>query len=94
MTSLLIRDVDEALHQRLKAGAAADGRSLGDEARELLGAAVAHREAPSRENLAALARRLLGPEHGTDLAVPLRGTAPESAPPDFAGPRYGSSDLA
>jgi predicted nucleic acid-binding protein len=44
VTSLLIRDVDEALHQRLKASATAHGRSLVDEARELLRAAICEAE--------------------------------------------------
>lgn len=67
MASVLIRNVDDALHTRLKASAAAHRRSLEEEARELLRAAVARQEAPPRENLASLARRLFGPEHGTDL---------------------------
>ncbi len=88
MASVLIRHVDEALHTRLKASAAAHHRSLEEEARELLRAAVARQEAPPRENLVALARRLFGSEGGVDLDIPPRGTAPESAPPDFSGPEY------
>jgi plasmid stability protein len=41
VTSLLIRHVDDVLHMRLKASAAAHRCSLEEEARELLRAAVA-----------------------------------------------------
>ena len=64
MTSILIRNVDETLHARLKARAAAHRRSLEDEIKELLRGAAARQEAPARENLATLALRLFGPEHG------------------------------
>jgi plasmid stability protein len=88
MPSVLIRNVDDALHTRLKASAAAHRRSLEEEARELLRAAVARHEAPRRENLVSLARRLFGPEHGADLDIPARGSVPEREPPDFSGPEY------
>src|SRR5437667_3614325 len=83
MASLLIRNVDEALHLRLKARAAEHRRSLEEEARELLRAVVAWQEASARENLVDITRRLFDPEHGTDLDIPLRGASPTSPPPDF-----------
>lgn len=86
MASLLIRNVDDALHARLKARAAAHRRSLEEEARELLRVAVARQDAPPRENLADLARRLFGATHGTELDLPSRGSAPGRPPPDFSGP--------
>jgi antitoxin FitA len=88
MTSVLIRNVNKTLHARLKARAAANHRSLEEEARELLRAGLARQEAPARENLAALARRLFGPGHGADLEIPPRGSAPETIPPDFSAPEY------
>ncbi len=91
MASLLIRNLDDTLHARLKASAAAHRHSLEEEARALLRAAVARRESP-RESLVALARRLFGPEHGADLALPPRGAAPASAPPDFSSPDPDPSD--
>ena len=91
MASVLIRNVDETLHARLKARAAANHRSLEEEARELLRAAVARQEAPSHENLADLARRLFGPERGADLDIPPRGSGPNRVPPDFSGPEYARS---
>jgi plasmid stability protein len=83
MTSLLIRNVDPALHARLKARAAEHRRSLEEEARELLRAGVAQ-EPGSGETLIELARRLFGPEHGVNLDIPPRGAAPRSPPPDFS----------
>ncbi len=84
MPSLLIRNVDPALHARLKARAAEHRRSLEEEARELLRAGVVRQEAEPRETLVQLARRLFGPEHGFDLEIPPRGAAPERLPPDFS----------
>lgn len=87
MPSVLIRNVDPALHLRLKSMATAHRRSLEEEARELLRAAVArHGEAPA-ENPVAIARRLFGPEDGVDLDIPSRAAEPDRAPPDFAAPR-------
>ena len=88
MASVLIRHVDDALHTRLKASAAAHRRSLEEEARELLRAAVARQDAPPRENLVTLARRLFGSAGGADLDIPPRGAAPDSNAPDFSGPEH------
>ena len=88
MASVLIRHVDDALHARLKASAAAHRRSLEEEARELLRAAVARQDATPGENLVMLARRLLGPDRAADLEIPPRGAAPERSPPDFSGPEH------
>jgi plasmid stability protein len=70
MTSLLIRNVDTALHAALKARAAKHHRSLEEEARELLRVALARPETEPGENLVELAQRLFGPEHGVDLDIP------------------------
>jgi plasmid stability protein len=88
MASMLIRQVDEALHTRLKAGAAAHWRSLEQEAGECLRAAVARQGAPPRGNPVTLVRRLFGSVGGVDLHSPPRGGVPESGPPDFSGPAY------
>lgn len=88
MTSLLIRNVDEALHARLKARAAEHRRSLEEEARELLRSAVARQETAPRENLVKIARRLFGPEQGVELEILPRGTGPARPAPDFADPGY------
>ena len=84
MPSLLIRNVDTALHARLKEHAAAHHRSLEEDARELLRIAVARQATAPQEHPVDVARRLFGPEHGVDLDLPLRGAGPERAPPDFS----------
>ncbi len=89
MASVLIRHVDDALHRRLKASAAAHRRSLEDEVRELLRAAIARQEAPPRQSLTSLARELFGAQAGVDLDIPERGTAPASSPPEFDKPEDG-----
>jgi antitoxin FitA len=88
MASLLIRNVDEVLHARLKARAREQRRSLEEEVRELLREAVFGQEKAPRENLVDIARRLFGPEHGIALDIPPRGGSPISPPPDFADPQY------
>jgi antitoxin FitA len=89
VTSLLIRNVDDALHARLKDAAARHHRSLEEEARALLREGVARQEGAPRENLADLAQRLFGRARGADLDIPLRG-APARAAPDFSGPDGGA----
>lgn len=87
MANLLIRNVDDGLHARLKARAAAHHRSLEEEVRELLRIGAAREQTGSR-SLASLARQLFGGEHGADLMLPPRGTDTERQPPDFSGPEY------
>jgi plasmid stability protein len=84
MVSLLIRNVDTALHARLKARAAAHHRSLEEEARVLLRAGLAHPgAAANRPSLLTLASRLFGASHGVDLLLPARDPVQDRPPPDF-----------
>ena len=85
MASVLIRNVDEALHRRLKERAASHRRSLEEEVRELLRVGVASQMTPGRENLADIASRLFGAAHGAELDLPQRGSAPGRAPIDLRG---------
>jgi plasmid stability protein len=80
MASVLIRDVDDSLHRRLKQRAALHRRSLEEEARELLRLGVASPAEPGRENLADIASRLFGAAHGAELDLPPRGSAPGRVP--------------
>ena len=84
MPSLLIGNVDPALHARRKERAAAHHRSLEEEARDLLRAATVRQ--PREENVVDLARHLFGPKQGTDLVIPSRANAPQCPPPDFSDP--------
>jgi plasmid stability protein len=92
MTSLLIKHLDDALHLRLKASAAAHRRSFEEESRELLRSAVARQEAPARENLVTLAARLFGKAGGADFDLPPRAAAPGSNSPDFFGSEHDLPD--
>lgn len=82
MASLLIRNVDAALHARLRQRAAKHHRSLEEEVRALLRTAVAGQ--PEEEHIVDLALRLFGPKHGFDLDIPPRDAEPERPPPDFS----------
>jgi plasmid stability protein len=90
LASLLIRNVDPALHERLKLRARANRRSMEEEARETLRQAIANAEGGAgRESLYAIARGIFGAGRGVVLDVPPRGGLPERPPPDF-----GSADEA
>ena len=89
MASLLIRNVDEALRENLKARARAHHRSLEEEARETLRLAIARDAcAPSPESLVDLFTRHFGSERGVDLDLPQRGSDRDRPAPDFSGPDY------
>ena len=75
MASILISDLDEMVHERLKQAAAAHDRTPEQEACAVLTAAISRPAASTpRENLADAARRLFGPEHGIELEIPPRGS--------------------
>ncbi len=78
MTSLLIRDLDRTVKQRLRERAAARGHSMAEEARRILRDSLM----PAGANPAVLARDLFGPAHGVDLDLPVREH--DRPPPDFA----------
>ena len=89
MPSLLIRNLDPALHAQLRRRAEAHRRSLEEEVRETLRTAIA-RDAgvTTAESLIDIARRTFG-EAGMELDLPSRGTELERSPPDFSGGEYG-----
>ena len=89
MASLLISDLDDALHAQLRRRARLHGRSLEDEARETLRIVIARDASePSGAVLVELAARLFGPGNGFDLDLPPRSSMPERPPLDFSGPEY------
>ncbi len=67
MPSLTIRKLDDAVKSRLRVRAAQRGRSMEEEAREILKAALTQ-ETPHRLNLAESIRRLIEPLGGVELA--------------------------
>ncbi|MEZ2130704.1 MULTISPECIES: plasmid stabilization protein [unclassified Sinorhizobium] len=80
MASMTIRNLDERLKQRLRVRAATHGRSMEDEARDILRAALATTDLPAR-NLAEAIRARLQPTGGVELDLPVREPIREA--PDF-----------
>ena len=71
MASLTIRRLEDAAKERLRVRASRNGRSMEEEAREILKAALAGGEG-SGENLAQSIRRLFAPLGGVELSLPPR----------------------
>jgi len=80
MATLTIRRLDESVKARLRVRAAQHGRSMEEEARLVLSAALS--EEPKRSlNLAESIRRLVEPFGGFELEIAPR--EPVREPPDF-----------
>ena len=79
MASITIRNLDDDIKQRLRVRAAERGRSMEEEAREILRRVVAE-GAPPR-NLAAAIRARVAPADRMDLNLPAR--EPMREPPEF-----------
>ncbi|MCV9940597.1 plasmid stabilization protein [Boseaceae bacterium BT-24-1] len=81
MASMTIRNIEDQLKARLRVRAAEHGRSMEDEARDILRIALAG-EAQRPANLAASIRTRLAATGGVQLDIPPREALPE--PPDFS----------
>lgn len=68
MASLVIRKLDDYIKSRLRARAAQHGRSIEEEAREILRSALLQAEAP-QENIAEAIRHRFAPFGGVELPV-------------------------
>ena len=79
MASITVRNLDEGVKKRLRVRAADNGRSMEEEARIILGEAVAPET--GEENLAEAIRALFAPLGGVELELPPRG--PMREPPKF-----------
>jgi antitoxin FitA len=85
MPSLLIRNVDPALHARLKSQAADHRRSLEEEVRVLLRASVGLPEkVATGADIVRMAEQLFGEPNGVDLELPPRDWRDDRPPPDFS----------
>ena len=80
MASITVRNLDAELQQRLRHRAARHGRSLEEEVRDILQAAL-EPEPPAPENLATAIRKRFAPLGGVELDLPPREPARE--PPTF-----------
>jgi plasmid stability protein len=82
MASLTIRRLDDGVKERLRIRAARHGRSMEEEARQLLSQAVKGETRGKRPlNLAESFRRLVAPLGGVELELPPR--EPVREPPNF-----------
>ena len=80
MASITIRNLDEGLKQRLRIRAAENGRSMEQEARDILRAALDEEAAPAK-NLGTALHELFRPFGGVELDIPSR--EPMREPPRF-----------
>jgi plasmid stability protein len=78
MASITVRDLDDDLKHRLRLRAAAHGRSMEEEVREILRQVVA--EPPPPRNLAAAIRARVAPLGGVELELPSREAIPTPPP--------------
>jgi plasmid stability protein len=86
MATLVIRDVEPELHTRLKAQAAAHGRSMEEEVRILLRQGMAASQSDMPQGFGQAMRALFEPPGGLELPE-LDHEVPRD-PPDFAGPEW------
>ena len=77
MPTITIRDLDEALKRRLRLRAAARGRSMEEEARQILRAALSEAIRPAGD-LAQRIRRRVATLGDVQLPIPPREPIPES----------------
>lgn len=80
MASITIRNLDDPLKTRLRVQAATHGRSMEEEARDILRSAL-NREPARAGNLAAAIRACFAQSGGVDLELPPR--EPIRDPPTF-----------
>ena len=81
MASITIRNLEEGVKRRLRVRAAQHGRSMEDEARQILRTALSREETPSG-NLYDMIRRRIRGLGGVELDIPKRG--PMREPPRFS----------
>jgi plasmid stability protein len=72
MASITIRNLEDGLKHKLRMRAARHGRSMEDEARQILRAALAGKSG-APPNLFAAIRQRIDPLGGVDLEIPRRG---------------------
>ena len=79
MASITIRNLDEGVKRRLRVRAAENGRSMEEEARDILGRSVG--EAPPPKDLGRAIHARFAALGGVELELPERG--PMRSPPEF-----------
>lgn len=86
MAAITIRQLDENIKSRLRIQAAHHGRSMEEEVREILRAALSA-ASPVKGNLAERIRQRFAPFGGVELKLPRRDAIRK--PPDFSHDRSG-----
>lgn len=81
MTGMTIRNLDDQLKKRLRMRAASRGRSMEEEAREILRAALSADPHQNRRNLTDRIRSRIAKVGGVELEIP--GREPIREPIDF-----------
>jgi len=76
MAAMTIRNIDDELKARLRVRAAQHGRSMEDEARDILRSALS-KESAGRQSLVASIRARVSPMGGIELELPPREPARE-----------------
>ena len=89
MASITIRNLDDDLKKRLRMRAAEHGRSMEEEARDILQSSLQSQGLSGAEFLAAI-RADVTPLGGIKLEPLAR--QPVREPPDFSGPEFGTYD--
>jgi antitoxin FitA len=91
MAAITIRQLEDSTKTRLRVRAAMNGRSMEEEAREILRQALSH-TAVGEHNLPESIRRRFAPFGGVDLKLPSRTSI--KAPPNFdPGPNRDRSKM-
>lgn len=85
MATLTIRQLDDSLKARLRVRAAEHGKSMEEEAREILRQGLAAPAAETGADFVSRIRKLVEPFGGFDLELPER--LPPREPPTFRGSR-------
>ena len=80
MASITVRNLEDGLKHRLRIRAAENGRSMEEEARDILRMALYHQQ-PEQGNLASTIRARFAPLGGVELDIPPR--SPMRKPPRF-----------
>lgn len=76
MASITIRQLEESTKRKLRLRAASHGRSMEQEAREILKSALSQAEEPPKD-LGKAIRELFAPYGGVELEIPPREPIPE-----------------
>ncbi len=80
MASITVRNLEDGVKRRLRIRAAENGRSMEEEARDILRTAL-YRQPPAQENLASVIRARFAPLGGVTLDILPR--SPTRKPPQF-----------